>query len=105
MSFPFPGMNPYLEHPDLWPEIHHRLITAIADAIELELSASYRVAIEKRIYLDNSQESALVCLPDMSIYAQPSIAAQPSVPAAIAATLPSQAEAITLPLPPPSAQP
>ena len=32
MPSPFPGMNPYLENPELWPEVHHRLITAIAIA-------------------------------------------------------------------------
>jgi hypothetical protein len=31
MPSPFPGMNPYLEHPALWAGIHHRLITAIAN--------------------------------------------------------------------------
>ncbi|NEO29882.1 MAG: DUF4058 family protein [Symploca sp. SIO3C6] len=33
MASPFPGMNPYLENPDLWTEVNHRLLTAIADAI------------------------------------------------------------------------
>lgn len=51
MPSPFPGMNPYLENPDLWSEVHHRLITAIADAIESNLSLRYRVAIEKLTYL------------------------------------------------------
>ena len=45
MPSPFPGMNPYLENPQLWSEVHHRLITAIADAIEPNLSLQYRVAI------------------------------------------------------------
>ena len=31
MSFPFPGMDPYLEHPVLWESIHARLIVAIAE--------------------------------------------------------------------------
>ncbi|GAA6624175.1 hypothetical protein NUACC26_100000 [Scytonema sp. NUACC26] len=31
MSYPFPGMNPYLEHPSLGSGVHHRLITAIAN--------------------------------------------------------------------------
>ncbi|MEM9152890.1 MAG: DUF4058 family protein [Cyanobacteria bacterium P01_F01_bin.3] len=22
MPSPFPGMDPYLEHPDVWPEVH-----------------------------------------------------------------------------------
>ena len=51
MPSPFPGMNPYLENPDLWSEVHHRLITAIADAIESNLSLRSRVAIEKLTYL------------------------------------------------------
>ena len=34
MNSPFPGMNPYLENPVFWSEVHHRLITAIADTIE-----------------------------------------------------------------------
>jgi hypothetical protein len=33
MPSPFLGMNPYLEHPELWPEIYSRLIISIADAI------------------------------------------------------------------------
>jgi Protein of unknown function (DUF4058) len=48
MPSPFPGMDPYLEHPGMWPEVHHRLISAIADALEQALSLDYRVAIEKR---------------------------------------------------------
>lgn len=39
------------ENPDLWSEVHHRLITAIADAIESNLSLRSRVAIEKLTYL------------------------------------------------------
>jgi hypothetical protein len=38
-------MDPYLEHPDLWSEVHHRLITAIADAVSPQVRPRYRVAI------------------------------------------------------------
>ena len=31
MPTPFPGMDPYLEHPDLWPDVHHGLIAALRD--------------------------------------------------------------------------
>jgi hypothetical protein len=34
MNSPFPGMNPYLENPIFWSEVHHRLIAVIADEIE-----------------------------------------------------------------------
>ncbi len=70
MPSPFPGMNPYLENPELWSEVHSRLITALAIAIESDLSRKYRVAIEKRTYLSDGEESVLVGIPDVSIYSQ-----------------------------------
>ena len=51
MPSPFPGMNPYLETPELWSEVHSRLIVAIADMIAAPLRPNYYVAIEKRTYL------------------------------------------------------
>lgn len=75
MPAPFPGMNPYLENPELWSEVHHRLITAIADAIESDLNRDYRVAIEKRTYLSEG-ESVLVGIPDVSVLSQRSTTSQ-----------------------------
>lgn len=46
----FPGMNPFLEQPGLWPQVHNRLIVAIADAITPQVAPKYRVSIEERIY-------------------------------------------------------
>ncbi|MEM9908830.1 MAG: DUF4058 family protein [Cyanobacteria bacterium P01_D01_bin.44] len=28
MPSPFPGMDPYLEHPQTWPNVHHPQIAA-----------------------------------------------------------------------------
>lgn len=67
MPSPFPGMNPYLENPELWPEVHHRLITAIANAIESNLSQDYRVAIEKRVYSTLPEDALLIGVPDASV--------------------------------------
>jgi hypothetical protein len=67
MPNPFPGMNPYLESPDFWPEVHNRLIVAIADALVPQLVPKYRVAIEKRIYEIKGEQSLLVGIPDVSI--------------------------------------
>jgi hypothetical protein len=50
MPNPFPGMNPYLESPDFWSEVHSRLIVTIADALVPQLLPKYRVAIAKRLY-------------------------------------------------------
>jgi hypothetical protein len=33
MPSPFPGMDPFLEDPMYWPDVHHRLITAIGDEL------------------------------------------------------------------------
>lgn len=99
MPSPFPGMNPYLENPELWTEVHHRLITAIADAIESNLSLQYRVAIEKRTYLsDGEEESVTVAIPDVSVYSS-----QTSTPTQTqsTATLPAQVEAVTVTIPVP----
>ena len=59
MPNPFPGMNPYLESPDFWPEVHNRLMVAIADALVPQLVPKYRVAIEKRIYEIKEEQSLL----------------------------------------------
>jgi hypothetical protein len=71
MPNPFPGMNPYLESPDFWPEVHNRLIVAIADALVPQLVPKYRVAIEKRIYEIKGEQSLLVGIPDVSIQRNP----------------------------------
>lgn len=70
MNSPFPGMNPYLENPVFWSELHHRLITAIADTIEENIPPQYRVAIEQRTYLSDDSDSVLVGIPDVSIFSQ-----------------------------------
>ncbi|MBD2457505.1 DUF4058 family protein [Nostoc sp. FACHB-87] len=50
MGNPFPGMNPYLEQPELWHQVHNRLIVAIADDLTPQIAPKYRVSIEERVY-------------------------------------------------------
>jgi hypothetical protein len=38
-------MDPYLEAPSLWPDVHHRLISTIGDQIQAKLTPSYRAVI------------------------------------------------------------
>jgi hypothetical protein len=45
MSTPFIGMNPQLEDPDLWTEVHHQLISAIAIHLGPALRPKYRIAM------------------------------------------------------------
>ncbi|MEM8615270.1 MAG: DUF4058 family protein [Cyanobacteria bacterium P01_H01_bin.105] len=95
MPSPFPGMDPYLESPEFWPEVHSRLIVAIADSLAPNLHPKYYAAIEKRTYLDTTEDSILVGIPDVSITSKsPNLQAEHRT----VATLP-QAEIVTLPLP------
>jgi hypothetical protein len=67
MPFPFVGMNPYLESPDLWTEVHHRLISAIAIQLGPTLRPKYRVAIEKRVYFSEGDQAVEVGIPDAAL--------------------------------------
>lgn len=46
MPSPFPGMNPYLEMREFWPEVHHLLIGILAETREsstaTQISGRYR---------------------------------------------------------------
>ena len=99
MPSPFPGMDPYLESPDFWPEVHSRLIVAIADTLAPSLHPKYYAAIEKRTYIDTPEDSILVGIPDVSVTRKRSQPQQPSdATRRMTATL-SQPEIVTLPLP------
>jgi Protein of unknown function (DUF4058) len=74
MSSPLPGMNPFLESPELWSEFHSRMIVAIADALSETLSQEYRVAVEKRVYLSQGEETILIGIPDVAVTAAPNTA-------------------------------
>ncbi|WP_448570977.1 DUF4058 family protein [Trichothermofontia sp.] len=66
MTFPFPGMNPYLENPALWPEVHAWLIVQLARTLNPILTPKYRAAVEQRVYRD----ALLVGIPDVSVFQQ-----------------------------------
>ncbi len=67
MPYPFPGMNPYLEHPEFWAEVHHLLIGLIAESLNPQLLPKYRVAIEKRVYQMNGEDALFVGIPDATV--------------------------------------
>jgi hypothetical protein len=99
MASPFPGMNPYLESPDLWTEVHHRLISAIAAAIEPSLPPNYRVAIEKRVYSQTVDDSVLVGIPDVAVVSRRAGAQLPTATLMAEPEVASGAITITLPMP------
>ena len=66
---PFPGMDPYLEHPELWPDVHNRLIAAIGDHLGPLLAPRYVARIEERTYVVEPGELELLYLgrPDVTV--------------------------------------
>lgn len=50
MPSPFPGMDPYLEDPKLWPDVHARLITVIAELLTPSLRPRYVARVEIRTF-------------------------------------------------------
>jgi len=79
MRSPFPGMNPYLEQPSFWSSFHNRLMVAIANAIEPQLSDRYYVDVETRTYQsDDDGGELLIGIPDAVVFSAEE--SKPSVP-------------------------
>jgi hypothetical protein len=64
-------MDPYLEHPGLWPDVHNRLIAAIADTLAPALAPRYHVRVEERMYMLKPDEPAFVGRADVAVAARP----------------------------------
>jgi hypothetical protein len=68
MPSPFPGMDPYLEEPTLWPDVHGRLINAASELLLAQLRPKYFVQIDERLYLANDNDEARdLIIPDLRI--------------------------------------
>ena len=46
---PFPGMNPYLEHGDIWPDFHDDLAAQLRGVLGPQLPDRYRIALQRRV--------------------------------------------------------
>ena len=98
MANPFPGMNPYLESPELWPQVHHLLISSIFESLVPQLLPKYIVDIEKRVYELSGENSLLVGIPDVTVQRSPSQTNPTSSNVAVAAP-PVTALKVRLPVP------
>jgi len=68
MPSPFPGMDPYLEDPGLWPDVHHGLISEIQARLNSRLRPKYRVRVEERVYIsDENDPGRRTIVPDLRI--------------------------------------
>ena len=64
MNTPFPGMDPYLEHPALWPGVHNGIIAALAAQLQPLLTPRYVAAIEQRVYIEGMRRQRV---PDVRV--------------------------------------
>ncbi len=103
MPSPFPGMDPYLEHPQVWPELHHLLISEIFRFLSPQLRPKYRVALEVRVYEISGEQSFLVGIPDVTVKRDPfrkNRTASKSSTSQVAVLLPpAQPVSVTTPMP------
>lgn len=101
MPSPFPGMDPYLEHPELWAGVHHWLITLLAETLVPQVRPKYRVAVEVRMLQSAGDSTVLVGIPDGAVrqVMRPS-SAPADGPVQVAVAEPPDAPVpVTLPMP------
>src|SRR5205823_3769650 len=85
MLSPFPGMDPYLEHPALWPDGHNSVLAALRDSLSARVAPRYYVALERRTYLLTPDDLVLVGRPDVAVVRRAE-GAPPGPPPAATAT-------------------
>ena len=96
MASPFPGMDPYLEDPAIWPDFHARFINYWCEQISDRLPGNYDARIGERVALVESLgESAKLVVPDVAIVRQES---RPTSSGAAATLAELELEPVTLPL-------
>jgi hypothetical protein len=95
-------MDPYLEYPAFWSSFRTRLMVAIAEAIEPQLSPHYYVEVESRTYQsDESNEELLIGIPDVIVFSSQldvSTSELPSGEETVVATQ-SRPETVAVPMP------
>jgi uncharacterized protein DUF4058 len=62
MPSPFPGMNPYLEHPSVWHDFHQSFIPAAREALTPQVTPRYFVRVEEHVYLRDPEDDGKILL-------------------------------------------
>ena len=68
---PFPGMNPYLEHPDIWPDFHFSLVAGLATALGPRLPHNYRIDLQRRVEVEEPSAGGSSVAETVSVVAAP----------------------------------
>ena len=57
MASPFPGMDPYLENPEIFPDFHDSMIFCLRESLQASLPSPYFAAIGRRVWIEVSRRS------------------------------------------------
>jgi hypothetical protein len=78
---PFPGMDPFLEAPDIWYDFHDALATTLSAMLNTRLPASYYARLQKRPELGVVLEAGIPhhIIPDVTVMQYP----RPTMPSGV----------------------
>jgi hypothetical protein len=71
---PFPGIEPYLEAPIIWPDVYTSLMSIFREQLNPLLAPKYLAELETQVVIDRTDDDLRVVLPDVSV-------TKPDVPA------------------------
>lgn len=91
MASPFPGMDPYLEDPGIWPGFHHSLAEELKGRLNAHIGPKYYADVELHTVFEEISIAVprRTIYPDVGVYEQAS--AEPSLKPAPAAVAVSEA--------------
>ena len=64
MPSPFPGMDPWLEGEEVFPDLHERLLIHISEALNATMPPGYVATTKTRVWMDDEQRRE----PDVSVF-------------------------------------
>ncbi len=64
MPSPFPGMDPWLEDPEVFPNVHERLTIFMQDALNAAMPPGYVAITKNRVWVDDESRRE----PDVSLF-------------------------------------
>ena len=96
MPSPFPGMDPFLEDPGIFPDLHGRFSIHLSETLQARLPEPYFAVVSERLWVETTQR---LIEPDVDVIRseQPSPPAEGSAGVAVATPARSQPIVITLP--------
>ncbi len=64
---PFSGMDPYLESPSLWSDVHNTLISIFREQISSCLPPQYVAELETQLVIDDHKNDPFSAVPDVTV--------------------------------------